>query len=162
MTRALHLGFVAALTFYFTGCPDWCWGPFDGECSSDMPVPLTNFEATLTGDRVVPPVTTGSSGSVRIDLRRSTRYGPYTMQYTVSVSDMSEAGSAALYVGNYTTNGTPSVTLCSPCTTSGAGVTTGTAPINGEVVKAMREFGTYVEVRTASGPVLRGQLRLVG
>ena len=154
--------FVSALAFCFTGCADWCWGPFDGACSSDMPVPVTNFEATLTGIRVVPPVTTVASGSARVDLLRSSSHGPYTMQYTISVTNISEAASAALYVGNSGTNGTPIVTLCSPCATSGTGVTTGTAPVSAEVITAMRTFRTYLEIRTATGPQLRGQLRVVG
>jgi hypothetical protein len=121
-----------------------------------------NFEVTLTGNSVVPPVTTTASGSARFDLIVNSSAEPYAMQYTITVSNLTEAGSAAFYVGNYRTNGTPITTLCSPCTTVGAGVTTGTAPVSPEVVTAMRAFETYVELRTASGPVLRGQLRVVG
>jgi hypothetical protein len=149
---------AAALALWLSGC-DNC---LVSACAEGRSPPVVSFEVTLTGDRVVPPVTTMASGSARFDLIVNSSGEPYAMRYSITVSNLTDAGSAAFYVGNSGTNGTPTVTLCSPCNTTGAGVTGGTAPVSPEVVDAMRAFGTYVEVRTASGPVLRGQLRVVG
>jgi hypothetical protein len=164
MTRFTHRTaavFVTGSALVFAGCCDFgafggCSCDLSGGCSDNS---VRSFEATLSGNNVVPPVATSASGSATFQLDADLS----AAQYRVTVSNLLTADSASLYVGNAGMNGTARVTLCAPCTTTDAGVlAVGSAPVSAAVVTAMRAFGTYVEIRTASGPVLRGQLRVVG
>jgi hypothetical protein len=125
----------------------------------DIPAPpVRDFTAALTGDQVIPPVSTTASGSADFHLNQ----GPTAVDYSITLLNLPSAESASLHVGTTTQNRTASLTLCAPCSTTIANVrVTGTASVSAALVTSMRAFGTYVEVRTASGPVLRGQVRVV-
>jgi hypothetical protein len=125
-----------------------------GRCGSNA---ARLFEATLSGDQVVPPVSTSASGSATLRLNATET----ALSYTIGVSGVSSAESAKLYTGTSLENGTARITLCAPCTTNSAGVlATGTDTVTAAIITALRAFGAYIEIRTAAGPVLRGQLRV--
>ena len=121
-------------------------------------VPVTYWEATLSGANVIPPVTTTASGSATLRLNGT------ALDFTISVSNLVSADSARVYIGNVGQTGPVAVNLCGPCTPVGGVLATGTATtvpgvsLN-QLLTAMRAFGAYLQVRDASGPVLRGQLR---
>ena len=163
-SHAVTLVLAVACALGLPGC-DVCGLPFTSSCSCDLSSggcsgPSTNsFEAMLSGNNVVPPVTTTASGSARFNLNANTT----AVTYTITVSNLTSADSAQLFVGSAGQNGTARITLCAPCVVSGSNVlATGTASVTPAIVTSMRAFGTHLEIRTASGPVLRGQLRVVG
>jgi hypothetical protein len=120
--------------------------------------PVDTFESNLLGENVVPPVTTTASGSARFKLLGDYRL----MRYELSVANLTGPVTAKVHVGNAGANGSARVTLCDPCATSGSIVlTTDTVAVDAQLVTSMRAFGTYLEITTAAGRVLRGQLRVV-
>jgi hypothetical protein len=138
------------------------WTTVSCDCGSDdvLTEPIFHFEATLSGSSVVPPVVTPASGTATFLLDNEQDKG--ILDFTITVSNLPSADSANLHVAISGENGPAHAKLCGPCATVSSGVLArGTiSGLSRSAVISMRAFGTYIEIRNASGPVLRGQLRV--
>jgi hypothetical protein len=135
-------------------------------CGDDDPVsPATSFTAALTGANEVPPVTTTATGNATLAVVGS------QLQYTVNVTNLSNALVAHIHVAAAGANGPVRLNLCGtgapePACTSGTGVlatgSNGTAlGISFDsLLSAMRTGGAYVNVHTSAnqGGEIRGQV----
>lgn len=143
---------VIATTVTLAGCPA---GP---DCAC---VAVTDWEARLSGANVIPPVTTTASGTAQF------HYGPSgrSLDYTVRVTDLPTAASAQLFVGTSLVNGAAVLTFCSPCVATAGRLAAGTIQLSRQMADSLllhiRAFGTYLEIRTDTAAILRGQLRIV-
>ena len=137
------------------------WSSVSCDCGSDVvtqPNPFT-FEATLSGSSVVPPVVTPASGSAIVQVYDSLGWH---LQFVIRVSNLQSADSANLHVASNGANGPAHAKLCATCTTASGVLARGIIyDLSPSVVTSMRAFGTYIEIRNAAGPMLRGQLRVV-
>ena len=150
MTSRRAIAFVAA--FGLGACVDF---------PPELQPPATEFEVTLTGQDVWPPVSTTASGTVALRLHFA------AIQFTIRVQNLTSADSARLYFGAVQTNGPAVMNLCAPCSVTDGVLASGMVvePLPGrsyeQIVNMMRTFGAYVQVRDSLGPVLRGQVRNV-
>jgi hypothetical protein len=152
-TSAAALTAASTLALGLAGCCEL------QSCAEDIPTgPVRFFEALLTGANVVPPVTTSASGSARLELVGNDAY----IHYDLTVANLTDSSAARLHVGAVGANGPSRRLLCSPCRVVGANVVAGgTEPVDAAFVTQLSAFGAYLEITTAAGPVLRGQLRVI-
>ena len=85
------------------------------------------------------------------------------LNYAISVSGLDSAASVRLHRGSGSENGPTLLTFCAPCRVSGGMLTWGWGSADNlswqELYESLAAFGTYVEIRTTAGPLLRGQVR---
>lgn len=117
-----------------------------------------NWEATLSGNNVIPPVSTSASGEARIRLVEND-----VLHFEIRVVGITTADDARLYFGLFGENGVARATLCEPCSVTngmlaaGRILPQGTTPA--ALINNLRTFGTYIEIRSGGTGLLRGQLR---
>ena len=122
------------------------------------PAPVTDWEAVLTGNNVVPPASTTASGTARLWLD-----GSDALHFVIGVAGMTTADDARLYGGPPNQNGTPFVTFCGPCTVTNGILAAGRVRpqgiTQGDLLNLVRTYGTYIEIRNGGAGLLRGQVR---
>ena len=134
------------------------------------------YNAQLSGDREVPPVTdTSASGTADFRIPLSAISSPQAeIEYTVNVSDIQNVTAAHIHAGQMGQNGDIVVTLCKDqtCTSDGGTLSLmGTfnatdleGPMAGQEIETlateMSNGGTYVNVHTQQNPngEIRGQI----